>query len=156
MINHISKLLALLFSSGFSAGLLVTSIVIVDSWGQMEPSAAIDWFANYGLTLGIVMAPMGGLAMIFALVAFIYALKRGDTRSQKVLWFLAFSSTIGTMALLVIYFGEANTRFFEKTIELSEVAEEVERWGFWNWIRTSLSLAATVFILIGLAKKQDE
>jgi hypothetical protein len=153
MTNNVSKLLALVFSTAFSAGLLVTSIVIVDSWRQMEPAASIDWFATYGLLLGLVMAPMGGLAVIFSLIAFVLEIKRGDELFQKVVWLLAVTCTLGTMALLLIYFGEANTRFFEKTIALTEVAEEVENWSFWNWIRTGLSLAATTIILVGLARK---
>ena len=153
MTNNISKLLALVFSTAFSAGLLVTSIVIVDSWRQLEPAASIDWFATYGLQLGLVMAPMGGLAVIFSLIAFISEIKRGDELFQNIVWLLAVTCTLGTMALLLVYFGEANTRFFEKTIELSQVTEEVGRWAFWNWIRTGLSLAATAIILIGLARK---
>ncbi|WP_415400978.1 anthrone oxygenase family protein [Tateyamaria sp. SN3-11] len=156
MITRISKLLALLFSSGFSAGLLVTSIVIVDSWGQMNPAAAVDWFAVYGLTLGFVMAPLGGLAVLFSLVAFVSILIRGKDRAQKIAWLLALACTVGTMALLPIYFGEANTRFFEKTIELPQVAEEIERWASWNWVRTNLALAATVVILIALARERAD
>lgn len=112
MTNNILKLLALVFSSAFSAGLLITSIVVVDSWSQLEPVAAIDWFSIYGLTLGFGMAPMGFLSVVFTLIAFISVSKRRDEFSQKALWSLALVCTFGTMALLPVYFGEANTAFF--------------------------------------------
>ncbi len=156
MFNNISKILALTFSSAYSAGLLVTSIVIVDSWSQMEPAASIEWFGIYGIILGAVMAPLGFLAVAFTLVAFILVVKKGDTSSQKVTWLLALVFTVASMVLLPIYFLEANTAFFDKTIELSQVANAVESWGFWNWIRTGLSLAATTAIVIGMTRKSAE
>ena len=153
MARYLYKLLALVFSSAFSAGLLVTSIVFVNSWRQMEPAASVEWFSIYGLLLGYVMVPMGGLAFVFTLVAFVSVLKEVNRSSLKTIWSLALISTMGMMILLPAYFGEANTRFFENTIELSEVSGEVERWAFWNWVRTGLSLSATMFILVGLARK---
>lgn len=156
MFNNISKILALTFSSAYSAGLLVTSIVIVDSWRQLEPAASIEWFGIYGIILGAVMAPLGFLAVAFALVAFILVVKKGGTSSQKMTWLFALVFTVASMALLPIYFFEANTLFFDKTIELFQVASEVERWGVWNWFRTGLSLAATIVIVIGMARKSAE
>jgi hypothetical protein len=156
MLINISKLLALTFSSAYSAGHLVTSIVIVDSWSQMEPAASIAWFGVYGVKLGAVMAPFGFLAVAFTLVAFILVVKKGDTSPQKVKWLLALVFTVASMALLPIYFFEANALFFDRTIELSQVADEVERWGFWNWIRTGLSLAATAAILVGMTRTSAE
>lgn len=150
MIENILKTLALTFSSAYSAGLLVTSIVIVDSWSRMEPAASIDWFGVHGIILGAVMAPMGFLAVAFTLVAFFLVVRKGDTLSQKVAWLLALIFTIASMAVLPMYFFEANTAFFDKTIELSQVASEVESWGIWNWIRTGLSLGATTAIVVGM------
>ena len=151
--NYIYKLLALAFSSAFSAGLLVTSVVFVESWRQLEPAASIDWFSIYGLLLGYVMVPMGALALVFTLFAFFSVVRREKQFSQKTVWLFALICTVGMMLLLPIYFGEANTRFFENTIALSEVAEEVERWAFWNWVRTGFSLSATMLIMIGLVRK---
>ncbi|MEM7169842.1 MAG: DUF1772 domain-containing protein [Pseudomonadota bacterium] len=148
--TEVSKLLALVFSSSFSAGLLVTSMVIVDSWGQMEPAAAVDWFATYGRRLGLVMAPMGGLAMIFSLIAFISTVRSKDDSKGKLVWLFASTCAVGTMVLLPLYFVEANTLFFDKTIALTQVPDEVHRWTTWNLVRAGLSIAATALILIGL------
>ena len=74
MIVKLPKLLALLCSSGFSVGLILTSVVIVESWASMELAAAIDWFAELGLPLGIVMVPFGGLATVFSAVALLSTL----------------------------------------------------------------------------------
>ena len=102
------------------------------------------------------MAPLGFSAVAFTLVAFILVVKKGDTSAQKVKWLLALVFTVASMALLPIYFFEANALFFDRTIELSQVADEVERWGFWNWIRTGLSLAATTAILVGMTRTSAE
>ena len=85
MIARLSKLLALLCSSGFSVGLILTSVVTVESWAGMEPGVAIDWFAEFGLPLGIVMVPFGGLAMVFSAVALVSTLP--SLRKTGVNWY---------------------------------------------------------------------
>ena len=85
MIVRLSKFLALLCSSGFSVGLILTSVVIVESWASLEPSVAIEWFEEFGLPLGLVMVPFGGLAAVFSAVAFLAPLLGHQNRDGLVL-----------------------------------------------------------------------
>ena len=152
----LSKLLALVCSSGFSVGLLLTSIVLVESWGAMEPAAAIDWFVEFGLPLGIVMVPFGGLAAVFAVVTLVLCLFSTSTRQQTVSWLVVAVLTVCTMALLPLYFWDANTLFFDGIIQPSDVAVEISRWSFWNWVRTGVSITATALMLSALIRENAE
>ncbi len=143
------KALALTFSSAYTSGLLLTSVVLVGSWRQMEPPAVVDWFSNYAAMLGGVQAPIEVLAIVFIGVA---AFERRDVRTESTLLFLAGALLVGTLLLLPVYFVGANTALIEKTIPLSEVAAEIDRWRAWNWFRTTLSLGATILILIAMGR----
>ena len=153
MFVRLSKLLALLCSSGFSVGLILTSVVIVESWASMEPTAAIDWFAEFGLPLGIVMVPFGGLAMMFSAVALLSTLPSLRKTGVNWYWLAAFVLAASTMLLLPVYFWDANTLFFDGTILPADVTSEIQRWKFWNWIRTILSVLASSTILLALLRE---
>lgn len=153
MIARHSRPLALLCSSGFSVGLILTSVVIVESWASMEPAAAIDWFAEFGLPLGFVMVPFGGLALVFSAVALFSTLPGLRKTGVNWYWLAAFVLTACTMLLLPTYFWEANTLFFDRTILPADVPAEVQRWKFWNWIRTILSVFASLAILLALSRE---
>ncbi len=153
MIARLSKLLALFCSSGFSVGLILTSVVIVESWANMEPTTAINWFAEFGLPLGFVMVPFGGLALVFSTVAMLSTLPGLRKIGVNWYWLTAFILTACTMLLLPIYFWDANTLFFDGTILPADVPAEIQRWKFWNWIRTVLSILASSVILLGLLKE---
>ncbi|MEM7533942.1 MAG: DUF1772 domain-containing protein [Chloroflexota bacterium] len=152
MNNNISKLLALTFSSAFGTGCLLISVVLVESWRHMEPAAFVDWFSAYGSLMGVVQLPIEALGLLFTLIVFIQVARNNHEATQKVLWFLALIFSIGAILLLPLYFAGTNTILIDKTIDLSQVADEVERWGFWNWVRTGLSFAAAIMMLIGMAK----
>lgn len=128
------------------------SVVLVDSWRHMEPAALVDWFSIYAPMMGAVQAPTEVLAVALTLAVTIAALKGDGERTQTSLWFFALVLLVGTLILLPVYFVEANTNLIEKTIDLSQVPDEVERWWFWNWIRTGLTLCATALIVVGMAK----
>lgn len=153
MSNNISKLLALACSSAFGTGCLLISVVLVENWRHMEPAAFVDWFSAYGALLGAVLLPIEILGVIFTLIVFIQILKNNHGNSQKIMWLLALISSVGAILLLPIYFAGTNTILIDKTIELSQVAGEVERWGFWNWVRTGLSLAAATMMVIVIAQE---
>ncbi|MGR3839090.1 MAG: hypothetical protein ACU0A2_12140 [Cognatishimia sp.] len=118
----------------------------VESWAGMEPGVAIDWFAEFGLPLGIVMVPFGGLAMVSTLPSL------GKT-GVNWYWLAAFVLAASTMLLLPIYFWDANTLFFDGTILPEDVTAEIQRWKFWNWIRTILSVLASSTILLALLRE---
>lgn len=150
--TQVLKLLALIFSSGFSAGLLVTSFVFVPGWRDMEATKAVDWFSQHGLILGFVMLPMGVLALLFFFAAAIATYRMNGAGFQSYIWTLAFLAAFGSMVLLVTYFAGANVLFFENQIEAGAVYDEIDRWGFWNWVRTVFSVLATAFAFYGTVK----
>lgn len=154
MFARLSKLLALLCSSGFSVGLILTSVVIVESWASLEPAAAIDWFADFGLPLGFVMVPYGGLAVVFSASALVSTLPSLRKTGLDWYWASAFALTAATMVLLPIYFWDANTLFFDGVIMPADVPAEIQRWKFWNWGRTILSILASVAILLALLRER--
>ncbi|WP_100269166.1 hypothetical protein [Epibacterium ulvae] len=153
MIARLSKLVALLCSSGFSVGLILTSVVIVESWASMEPTAAIDWFAEFGLPLGFVMVPFGALALVFSAVALLSTLPSLRKTGVDWYWLAAFMLTACTMLLLPLYFWDANTLFFDGAILPADVPAEVQRWKFWNWMRTIMSVLASFVILLALLRE---
>ena len=153
MIVRLSKFLALLCSSGFSVGLILTSVVIVESWASLEPSVAIEWFEEFGLPLGLVMVPFGGLAAVFSAVAFLAPLLGHRKNGMDWFWFTALVLTAATMLLLPLYFWEANTLFFDGVILPEDVSAEIQRWKFWNWVRTILSVLASSIMLLALLRE---
>ncbi len=156
MFARFSKLLALLCSSGFSVGLILTSVVIVESWASMEPAAAIDWFAEFGLPLGFVMVPFGGLAVVFSAVALLSTIPSLRKTGMDWYWTAALVLTAATMVLLPVYFWGANTLFFDGVITSADVPAEIQRWKFWNWVRTILSILASVAILLALLRERRQ
>lgn len=153
MSKNISKLLALTCSSAFGTGCLLISVVLVENWRNMEPIAFVNWFSAYGSLLGVVLLPIEILGVIFTLIAFVQILRSNHENLQKMLWFSALIFSIAAILLLPIYFAGTNTILIDKTIALSQVADEVERWGFWNWVRTGLTLAAAAMMIIGMTQE---
>ncbi len=154
MFRIVSRLLALVSAAGFSAGLLLTSVVIVESWADLDPNAAIEWFATFGLPLGIVMLPFGVAATLFSVVGLLTSAGHGVLTLEKKFWLAAIALSASTLLLLPFYFLEANTLFFDATIALSDVPDEIQRWKFWNWVRTFLSALASIAILLALANAE--
>lgn len=148
--TNVLKLLALVCSSGFSAGLLVTSFVFVPGWRDLEPAKAVDWFSQHGLALGLVMLPMGILALLFILAAARMTYRASGMDRQAILWGLAALAAFGSIIVLPMYFSGANTLFFDNLIEVGQVHSEIDTWGRWNWSRTVFSLLATTFAVVAM------
>ena len=90
---------------------------------------------------------------IFLLIAIVLRKRRYGV---ILAWLVVAVLTVCTMALLPLYFWDANTLFFEGIIQPSDVAAEISRWAFWNWVRTGTSIAATALMLSALFRENVE
>ena len=99
------------------------------------------------------MLSMGVLALVFFLLAAIATFQIGEAGFQKVTWSLAALAAFGSIILLVTYFSGANVLFFENKLQLSDVLNKIDTWGFWNWVRTVFSLMATMLAIAGFLEE---
>jgi hypothetical protein len=150
--SRFNQTLSVVCMSAFAGGCLVASIVMVPSWRKMDPEAFLDWFSENGRRLGSTMFPMEAAGALSAVLAFVGALRRKS--NSRLLWGLSSLCIVATLVLLPIYFAEANTRMLNRTIEVSEVATELESWSSWQWLRTALAILAVAFGSWGLRQEQ--
>lgn len=152
--SKLAQILSLAFMGAFAGGCLVVSIVMVPGWRKMDPEAFLDWFSTNGPRLGSTMLPLEAAGALSAVLAFVGALRRRS--NGRLPWGLSSLCIIATLALLPIYFAQANTRMLNKDIEASEVGAEIERWAGWQWFRTALAVLAVAFGAWGLRRGRDE
>lgn len=138
----------------FAGGCLVVSVVMVPSWRKMDPDAFLDWFSENGPRLGLTMLPLEAAGALSAVLAFAGALRRRS--NGRLLWGMSSLCIVATLALLPIYFAQANARMLNKTIEASEVGTELESWQSWQWLRTALAALAVALGGWGLRREQTE
>lgn len=152
--SRFNQILSVVFMSAFAGGCLVVSIVMVPGWRGMDPEEFLDWFSENGARLGLTMFPLEATGALFAVLAFVGALRRKS--NSRLLWGLSSLCIVATLVLLPIYFAEANTRMMNKTIEVSEVPTELGSWSSWQWLRTALAVLAVGFGGWGLRQERAE
>ena len=138
-----AQIISLAFMGAFAGGCLVAAVVVAPSWRRMDPEAFLDRFPEDGPRLGATLFPLEVFGALFAVLAFVGALRRGS--NGRLPWGLSALCIVATLALLPVYFAGANSRMLDGAIEASEVAAELERWAGWQWLRTALAVLAGAF-----------
>ncbi|WP_026197843.1 DUF1772 domain-containing protein [Sciscionella marina] len=129
-------------SAAFATGCLLTQLVTVPTWRAMEPTTFLKRFVTSGPATGAILFPVEAAA-----VALLGATTYTVTRQRlpgRLAWGAATASMTATVILLPVYFGRANTALLDPAFPPSNVADELSRWSKWNWVRTTLGVAATV------------
>ena len=150
--SKLKQTLSIAFTGAFAGGCLVLALVMVPDWRKMDPDAFLDWFSENGPRVGLTMFPMEAAGTLFAVLAFVDALRRKS--NSRTLWGLSSLCIVATLVLLPVYFIKANVRMINKTIEASEVGAELEAWSNWHRLRTALAVLAVVFGGWGLCQEE--
>ncbi len=150
--SRLKQTLSIVFMSAFTGGCLVVSLVMVPDWRKMEPDAFLDWFSKNGPRLGLTMLPLEAVGSLFAVLAFVDAMRRKS--DSRAIWGLSSICIVATLVLLPVYFAQANARMLNKTIEVSEVGAELESWSNWQWLRTVLAALAVALGSWGWRREQ--
>lgn len=148
--SKLAQILSLASMSAFAGGCLVVSVVMVPSWRKMDPEAFLDWFPANGPRLGLTLFPTEAAGASSAVLAFIGALRGRSVGHLP--WGLSGLCIVATLGLLPAYFAEANARMINGAIGAPEVADELERWASWQWLRTALAVLAAAFGAWGLRR----
>ena len=139
--------------STFSLGLLVGSLlteamILVPYWRKMEPKEFLRLHGTMGPSLYRYFAPLTiAGTMIPMLTGFVsFAMNKFAIN----LSFIVAVLTCLMFAIYFMYFKSANKSFETKSIDASEVAEELQRWAGWHWLRVIIGLFAFTLSIIAL------
>lgn len=129
-------------SGAFAGGCLLTQVVTVPAWRRTPtPEAALEAFRRTGPATGAVLFPIEALATGLLLKVALSRARRQQPGASSAL--VAALSMAGTVALLPVYFVRANTQLLDREHPPASVPTLLRSWSRWNWLRTSLAVAAT-------------
>lgn len=152
--RHLVQAAALAATAAFAGGGLLTQLVTVPHWRDMDPAAFLPHFATSGPATGAALFPIE-VASVLLLGATAYAsIKR--RRPGWIPWALATASMVGTVVLLPIYFAGANFAMLDPAFPAEAVPAELTAWYRWNWVRTGLALAATALSCAALTADRGD
>ncbi|MBO0610366.1 DUF1772 domain-containing protein [Myceligenerans salitolerans] len=140
-------------TAAFAVGSLVAQLVLVPSWQAADPGEFLDRFATEGVTLGAVQFPLLVASLLLVAAVAVAAFRR--RARGRLLWGSALLAVLGVAVLLPVYFAGANSALLDPAFPLDGVAEELTAWSAWNWLRTGLSLAATMLCASALVVLPD-
>jgi TRAP-type C4-dicarboxylate transport system permease large subunit len=136
----------------FTAGCLVILFVFVPMWQQLDPAAFLQWFADYGKTVGMVMLPLEMAPLMLSLVSYFRSRNEPNTRNSWLL--LTNICNVIILLMFIVYFLPVNGAFIDGSMPLQEVPGALKYWQFFHTIRTAVSLLAVIFSALALTEKE--
>jgi hypothetical protein len=138
----------------FAAGCLVILFVFIPMWQQSAPAEFLQWFADHGKTVGMVMLPLEMAPLMLTLVSYIRS--RG-AHGTKPTWLLLANICNGIILVMFFaYFLPVNAAFMNGSMPLGEVEGALKYWQFFHIIRTILSLLAVFFSGLALTERETK
>jgi len=146
---QILEFLSSLFLGLLVGSLLLEAFVLVPIWKKMDPKLFLQQHPVNSPYIYNYFKPMTILGTAFPILASLLPfLFYGNFDFLKL--------TPGLVAFIMliiyfVYFKTANLRFYNGSIEASDLSKELATWGLWHWGRTILGLvgfAASLLIMI--------
>jgi hypothetical protein len=136
---------------GLSAGaMLSAACVTIPSWRTTPAEEFLAWYAlNYGS-----MVRFFGPLQISAIATSAIATALAYYTSHRGAAQLAIATVLAIVVLLAFpaYFRDANASFESGTIALADVPAELSRYERWQWSRTLVGIAASLFATIAIGR----
>ena len=126
----------------FALGCLVILFVFVPKWQQQPPVEFLQWFAQNGKTIGVIMLPLEMIPLVLSVAALI---KSRAVRRTMGPWLLVNLCNVAILALFVFYFLPVNRAFMAGSMPLLEVPAALREWQHFHSIRTVLAGLAVLF-----------
>ena len=138
---------------GLSAGAQLTeAVVFVGYWRSLPTEEFLAWFGKNEPRLVAFYGPLQVSALIVtALATLAHALQRRQGLGPLI---VAVASSMVVLALYGIYFEDVNASFVARSIDVSEVPAELERWAAWQWLRTAVGTAAFVAGIVAVRRSE--
>lgn len=126
---------------GLSCGAMLTgAAVVVPYWRSLPAPDFLAWFAANAQRMQFFFGLLQSGAILFGVASAVLFGIVG--RPGRLLFAIATVLAVAVLATYPVYFREANASFVAATIPLDQVAAELARWASWQWVRTTLGLAA--------------
>ncbi len=145
---RILNLLSVIALSLFSGAFLFIALIVVKFWQAVEPEVFLSWMNDHFFRFPTLMVPLNMIALILTIAAFGTAWKSNPT-SRLVLGLSSLCIFFCTLTF-PIYFAGANAEFLSRAIALPQIANAIDTWATWHWVRTGLALWALIFASFGL------
>jgi hypothetical protein len=143
---------ATMFASGC---LFVQRVVVRRRWLPMTSRGFLTDFRRWGPRIGIVLFPIELVATVLLVVTTRREARRG--RPGVAAWAAATTCEGATLALLLVYFGRANSALMSPAFPVDEASAELGRWRRWHAVRTLLAaLAAVLSVRGGVVSRREE
>lgn len=140
-------------TAAFAGGCLLTQVVTVPHWRDMDPAAFLPHFASAGPATGAVQLPVDvASVLLLGITTYANVKERRPGRTPSA---LAAAGMAGTVILLPVYFARANFALLDPDFPLEDVPAELSSWSRWNWVRTGLAVAATALSCAALAANRN-
>jgi hypothetical protein len=142
------NLLSVIALSLFSGAFLFIAFVVVKFWQSIAPVVFLDWMNDNFFRFPMLMIPLNMIALLLTIVALGTAWKSYPSRRLPL--GLAVVCIFACTVTYPIYFAGANAEFLGRTIDLPQIADAIQTWATWHWLRTGLAIAAASFASWGL------
>jgi hypothetical protein len=142
------NLLSVIALSLFSGAFLFIAFVVVKFWQSIAPVVFLDWMNDNFFRFPMLMIPLNMVALLLTIVALGTAWKSYPSRRLPL--GLAVVCIFACTVTYPIYFAGANAEFLSRTIDLPQIADAIQTWATWHWLRTGLAIAAASFASWGL------
>jgi hypothetical protein len=142
------NLLSVIALSLFSGAFLFIAFVVVKFWQSITPVVFLNWMNDNFFRFPMLMIPLNMIALLLTIVALGTGWKLYPSRRLPL--GLAVVCIFACTVTYPIYFAGANAEFLSRTIDLPQIADAIQTWATWHWLRTGLAIAATSFASWGL------
>jgi hypothetical protein len=144
---------AVVVTSAFAGGALLTQTVVGPNWRAMNPTAFLAHFASYGPATGATVFPLEVASVLLLGITTYTTAKRH--RPGRLAWALATAGMVGNF-LLLIYFVPANLAMLDPAFPPRAVPAELTAWYRWDWVRAGLGMASAALACIAVTAGRGE
>ncbi len=146
-INKIIQQLIIALNGAFIGAMVLIGVVLVPFWQSSEPQTFLNWFTEYGNTIGGIMIPLGPGVLILSILTFFLS------SENKKLWALTSVFILINVIYFPAYYLPTNSSFAEQTIALTQVSAELSTWLSFHWQRVLFASFALITSIMAVVKK---
>jgi len=105
----------------------------------MQGPVFLDYFAQWGPSIGLLMLPLSALAQISLIMA---CWEAKDDKASFKWWLMSVLCFSFTLVIFVFYFARTNMEMEHKVIDLSILSQTLVTWERLHWLRMAIVLLA--------------
>ena len=132
--------------SVFIGSQITEGVLLLPYWQSLSSNEFYFYYSNFGHLIGGFYTFLTIIAAIIPIIVFIYC----KLTKSKGATFALISSVFAILfvASFYLYFKDANTLFFNATLNDIDLKKELITWGFWHWGRIVLECFSLLFLIL--------